>query len=40
MDHYIGMQNLEKTYYDKGYINDNVLDYDFLHNRQHYKPLG
>lgn len=31
MDHYIGMQNLETEYYDKGRINDNELEYDFLH---------
>ena len=40
MEHYVGLQNLEKTYYDKGYLNDNVFDYEFLHKRDHYKPLG
>ena len=30
---------MDKTYYDKGYINDNVLDYEFLHKRAHYMPL-
>ena len=33
------MQNLDHTYYDKGRINDNELDYDFLHQREHYRPL-
>ena len=40
MDHYVEMQNLDKSYYDKGYINDNVMDYEYLHNSSHYKPLG
>ena len=40
MDHYVEMQNLDKSYYDKGYINDNVMDYGYLHNSSHYKPLG
>ena len=40
MDHYVDMQNLDKSYYDKGYINDNVMDYEYLHNSSHYKPLG
>ena len=40
MQHYVTMQNLDHDFYDKGYINDNVLDYDFLHKRDHYKPLG
>ena len=34
------MQNLEQEDYDRGRINDNELDYDFLHQRAHYKPLG
>ena len=40
MDRYVEMQNLDKSYYDKGYINDNVMDYEYLHNSSHYKPLG
>lgn len=40
MQHYIEMENLERDEYDKGRINDNELDYDFLHKREHYKPLG
>lgn len=40
MDHYIEMQNLEKSDYDKGHINDNSIDYEFLHKREHYRPLG
>ena len=38
--HYAQMQNLDRLEYDKTYINDNVLDYDFLHERSHYRhPL-
>ena len=40
MQHYIEMENLERDEYDKGRINDNELNYDFLHERVHYKPLG
>lgn len=39
-NHYITMQNLELEYYNKSYINDNVLDYDFLHDKSNYRPLG
>ena len=34
------MQNLDKNVYDKAYINDNLIDYDFLVKRDNYKPLG
>ena len=40
MQHYVELDNLERTYYDKGFISDNAIDYDFLHERSHYKPLG
>lgn len=39
-NHYINMQNLELEYYNKSYMNDNVLDYDFLHDKANYRPLG
>ena len=40
MQHYLDMDNLERNVYDKGSINDNEIDYDFLHKREHYNPLN
>lgn len=40
MDHYIGMQNLEQSVYDKNSINDNELEYEFLNDPQNYRVLG
>lgn len=40
VEHYSALQNLELDHYDKGYVNDNVLEYDFLHKKGHYRPLG
>jgi hypothetical protein len=33
------IQTLERQVYDKAYINDNILDYKYLHDKQNYKPL-
>ena len=40
MQHYVRMQNLEAEVYDKGRINDNVMEYPFLTDRANYRPLG
>ena len=31
---------LERKYYDKSFINDNNMEYEFLHDSKTYKPLG
>ena len=38
--HYNKMLNLDKTTYDKTRLNDSVLEYPFLHDKNNYKPLG
>ena len=40
MQHYLEMQALERKVYDKGYINDNLLEYDYLLDSENYRPLG
>lgn len=40
MNHYVDMQNLEQSVYDKGSINDNELDYEFLQDSANYRVLG
>mmetsp|Transcript_16501 Transcript_16501/g.20900 ORF Transcript_16501/g.20900 Transcript_16501/m.20900 type:complete len:120 (+) Transcript_16501:233-592(+) len=40
MQHYVELQNLDKNEYDKNFINDNLLDYDYLHDPRNYRPLG
>ena len=40
ISHFNKMLTLEKTYYDKTNINDNILEYPFLHDRKNYMPLG
>ena len=39
-EHYGYMANLKEKYYDRGLINDSMLTFDYLHNRENYKPLG
>ncbi len=33
------IEGLERQVYDKAYINDNVLDYNYLHERKNYMLL-
>ena len=33
------VMGLERQVYDKGYINDNIMDYSYLHDRQNYNLL-
>ena len=40
ISHFNKMLTLDKTYYDKASINDNILEYPFLHDRKNYMPLG
>lgn len=40
MQHYVKLQNLDKQVYDKPYINDNMIDYDYLVRRDNYRPIG
>ena len=40
MLHYVELQNLDKKDYDKPYINDNLIDYEYLVKRDNYRPLG
>ena len=38
--HFKEMESLERTYYNKQYINDNDMSYEYLYKRDNYKPLG
>ena len=38
--HFKEMESLERTYYNKQYINDNDMSYEYLYKRENYKPLG
>ena len=39
-DHFDKLESLDATLYNKAKINDDQMTYDFLHKKEHYRPLG